>query len=238
MGVDRSGDQPTFTVPISTGIFQHWRQLGSAALLFICYVDKTTEEVTGDDGTRVGKVYGGVPCRDADVARAFGCSRRTILRWRNRLIKFGYICAKRTPVGFSIGVLKSKKWRKGREGVMEQAGHIRSDIPVTSDVTAVSLPYRHNNDNTRTPNARTATKPADAPLAFSGEVLKITGRQGRAFIEAFPHLDLPREYAKADAWLVAHADRKVKRLSQFMYQWLAKCPAPWFSKQRQEPEWM
>jgi hypothetical protein len=101
-------------------------------------------------------------------------------------------------------------------------------------------PFKEEKENNKKTKPRTATKPADAPPAFSGQVLKITGRQDRAFGEAFPCLDLQAEYRKADAWLMAHTERRIKRLSQFMYQWLGKCPAPWFSKRRQpgEGEWI
>jgi len=240
------GADRTFRVPVSTGLFRHWRQLGEAALLLIFYIDRTTRESIGPDGARMGAVYGGKPCPDAHVASAFGCAARTVRRWRNRLAKFGYILQRRTPVGQVISVMRSKKWPgkptdQERTDVSAQNGQpcpIRADNPVLSERTDVSDPIKTEQGQDKDKKARTATKPADALLAFSGEILKVTIRQDRAFSEGFPHVGLQAEYRKADAWLVAHTERRIKRFSQFMYQWLAKCPAPWFSKQRQEPEWM
>jgi hypothetical protein len=65
-------------------------------------------------------------------------------------------------------------------------------------------------------------KTPDAPLAFSGKELRITERVHGSFTNAFPWVDLPAEYAKMDAWLAAHLDRRIKKFSQFAYSWVAK----------------
>ena len=80
------------------------------------------------------------PIRDEDTARAFHgqCSERTTRRWRQRLARYGYITQKRTPVGYVIRVMKSKKWahlespnRKvnGQKWPVRSARNGQSEVP-------------------------------------------------------------------------------------------------------------
>jgi transposase len=113
MTMEKTNTQ-TFMIPISTGIYDHIKSLGSAVYLMIYYVDKTTREVTANDGSKAGRVLGGAPLHDADVARALGVSVFTARRWRSRLARAGYIRQKRTGWGYTIELLKSKKWWRHR----------------------------------------------------------------------------------------------------------------------------
>lgn len=71
-----------------------------------------------------------------------------------------------------------------------------------------------------------AQKPAPSPLAFEGQVLKITEREDRALGKAFPWVSRPADYAKMDSWLVANSERRIRKFGRFAYNWVAKIPKP------------
>lgn len=50
-------------------------------------------------------------------------------------------------------------------------------------------------------------------------------KQTKAWREAFPSVDLPLEWSKARAWLVANPHRPKKRLAAFFYNWLSRALA-------------
>jgi len=244
---DRLPAERTFCVPVSTGIFRHWRRIGEAIWLFLFYIDRTTREFTGADGIRVGAVYGGKPCLDSHVASAFGCSKWTIRNWRSRLAKFAYIRQRRTPAGYTIEVMKSKKWRERDLDSELNKGTVQSCIPFQvglehpykSELKEPATPKKTEQGQNKDKKVRTARNQADAPLAFSGQILSVTKRQHRSFRDAFPSMDLDAEYRKADCWLLSHPERRIRRLGRFLYNWLQRS-APWYSKARQqrEAEWM
>src|ERR1017187_3652814 len=60
----RDSEKPTFRIPVSTGIFEHWRDIREAIWLLLWYIDKTTRESEADGGGTVGSVLGGLPIRD------------------------------------------------------------------------------------------------------------------------------------------------------------------------------
>lgn len=124
-----------FRVPVWTGIFEHYGRIKDAIWLYLWYVDRTTREVTTDDGRRVGIVLGGMPIRDSDPARSLGCSDVTTRGWRRRLAREGYILQTRAPVGYVIRVQKSKKWRA--DGAVKK---YRSERYKSTDQTGMNLP--------------------------------------------------------------------------------------------------
>ena len=108
--LENSASRKTFRIPVSTGIFEHYPKIGEAIWLLLFYVDRTTDEIPAPDGRRIGRVLGGCPMRDAEVAKAFCCSTKTVRRWRHRLASHGYINARRTPFGAVIEIVNSQKW--------------------------------------------------------------------------------------------------------------------------------
>jgi hypothetical protein len=117
-----SAPQRTFRIPVSTGIFDHYREVGDALWLLLFYIDRTTEERSAPNGKFSGTVLGGRPVRDTEAAKTFGCAVYTIRRWRRRLVSRGIIRARRTPFGAVIEVVNSQKWHvKSREGTGEAA---------------------------------------------------------------------------------------------------------------------
>lgn len=97
----------------STGVLRppHPKQLGGAYLLLM----KLEDMVTTAEGTD-GLVLRGAPVSDSRISREMGLPRSTVISWRRRLLKHGYIDARRTDRGFILSVHKSKKaQRLGRE---------------------------------------------------------------------------------------------------------------------------
>lgn len=112
---DAAGAKGTFRIPVSTGIFDHYKKLKSSIWLFFWYIDKTTVE---EDG--YGHVLGGKPVLDSVPAKVLGVSNDTIAAWRENLERHGYIRARRTPYGHVISVAKSKKWVGKKPSEMSQ----------------------------------------------------------------------------------------------------------------------
>ena len=106
-------EKQTYRIPISNGILEHCRKIGESIWYFLWCVYKTTKEITDENGNRVGKILGGKPVCDQDVADVLNVSKWTIRRWRENLTELGYIKTTRTPNGHTILVAKSKKWTAG-----------------------------------------------------------------------------------------------------------------------------
>jgi hypothetical protein len=102
----------SFRIPVYSGIFEHYQEIGDAVWLLMFYVDRTTIEKPSEngDGTKVGYVLGGAPIHDADIAKVFGCHKKTISRWRKILLRKPYIEQTRTPYGRTTRVSNSKKF--------------------------------------------------------------------------------------------------------------------------------
>jgi hypothetical protein len=97
----------TYAIPVSNGLLasQHRQKIGSAIWLFLLFIDWTTEEQDG-----VGHVLGGKPIKVSQLMEALALEERQVRKQLQRLKTGGYIVLSRTPRGYSIDVLKSKKW--------------------------------------------------------------------------------------------------------------------------------
>src|SRR5579872_502559 len=119
-----------FFIPVYNGILEHCRKMGDAIWLFLWLIDHTTKEEHDK-----GKVLGGMPIRDRDIARSLGgVSVKTIRRWRSALTLSPYIEATNTGHGFSYTVLKSKKRSKktsqsGQKCLTRVDKNVHSELP-------------------------------------------------------------------------------------------------------------
>ena len=122
-------------VPVSNGIVdpKHYRSMRESIWMFYYLLDKQTRGVDSDGN---GKVLGGKPIRDSDIAAAFGVSIRTVRRMRDRLFQFGYVTARRTPYGYVYAITKPKKWK-------DKTGE-------RSDKSVLSLTSSEGRDRTQT----------------------------------------------------------------------------------------
>ncbi len=99
-----------FNVGLSNGLLEkkHYLAMRGDALWFYSFLlDKQTRRL---DKNGLGKVAGGAPISDGDVAAALGCSEKTVSRWRRKLARGGYIAARRTSFGYVYSITKPKKW--------------------------------------------------------------------------------------------------------------------------------
>lgn len=132
-------DGQTFRLSIWNGIFEHCSKIKDAIWLFLLYINWTTEEVEPDEETvqsselggdagLEGVVRGGIVVSDGVTAKGIpGTTRKTTLRWRERLALNGFITQDRKNYGYVIRVLKSKKWdADGAEGTFR--------IPVSTGI--------------------------------------------------------------------------------------------------------
>lgn len=94
-----------YTLPISNGIIEHRQKIGSSIWLFILLIDWTTAEENG-----IGKVKGGKPIKLKELMEALTLKERQISSQLQRLKTGGYIRLRRNPYGYTIEVLKSKKF--------------------------------------------------------------------------------------------------------------------------------
>jgi predicted DNA-binding transcriptional regulator len=103
----------TFAIPISSGIFAHCQKIGIAIWVFIWMIDRTTKEVSTEEGCAEGLVYGGKPIRAREIAQDLGMATRTVHAHIEQLISAGYLhridYGEGLPSGYSV--VRSKKWK-------------------------------------------------------------------------------------------------------------------------------
>jgi helix-turn-helix protein len=69
-------------------------------------------------------------------------------------------------------------------------------------------------------------KPRPSLSAFTGSHFTVSKKQDHLLAEAFPWIDRPAEYRKADSWLEADPERRPKRPGRFLHNWFSRIPAP------------
>jgi hypothetical protein len=68
--------------------------------------------------------------------------------------------------------------------------------------------------------------PAPPSLSFSGQHLSVTTKQDLLLGEAFPWVERPAEYRKADSWLEANREKRTKKVSRFLHNWFNRLSQP------------
>lgn len=68
--------------------------------------------------------------------------------------------------------------------------------------------------------------PATPSLSFSGQHFAVTQKQDALLGEAFPWIDRPAEYRKADSWLEANPDRRPQKANRFLHNWFSRITQP------------
>jgi hypothetical protein len=117
------GDKVSRPIPVWNGIFDHYLKIGSALWTFESFIDRITLESDG-----IGWVLGKSPVKVSEIAAAIpGMGEKTVRLHLARLARHGYIKKTRTPYGFVIGVVNSKKFDIWR--AKENGQKARSDCP-------------------------------------------------------------------------------------------------------------
>ena len=81
----------------------------------------------------------------------------------------------------------------------------------------------------KTRDGRRETKegaPAAPSLSFSGQHFTVSQKQDTLLGEAFPWIDRPAEYRKADSWLEANPDRRPQKANRFLHNWFSRITQP------------
>jgi hypothetical protein len=121
---------------------------GDALWLYSFLLDRQTRRL---DKHGLGKVAGGAPVSDGNVAESLGCSEKTVSRWRRKLLRGSYITAKRTPYGYVYAIAKPKKWDKADRTETADHSHGRSDTnSVSIDRTETADHSPHKSERNRT----------------------------------------------------------------------------------------
>lgn len=102
--------------PVWNGIFEHRDGIACAIWVFLWCIDKVTEEREG-----IGIVLGGSPVKIASIAADLKMGEHTIRRHCDALEERNYIRRRRTPYGFVIEVLRSRKF-----GIWSPRGSVKS----------------------------------------------------------------------------------------------------------------
>jgi hypothetical protein len=114
----RHDGRKSYPIPVWNGIFDHLPKIRSALAVFLWCIDRVTQEDSG-----VGFILGGSVVSVSRIAQEVHESERTVRRHLHRLATNGYLALKRSPYGFVIAVLNSRKfgiWRSDKVGHPER----------------------------------------------------------------------------------------------------------------------
>lgn len=106
------GDKESRPLPVWNGILDHCERIGCAIWEFLWCIDKVTSESDGS-----GIVLGGAPVKIGRIARDLGLGEHSVRRHLSDLTYGEYIRRRRTPYGFVIEVLNSRKFGVWRSNV-------------------------------------------------------------------------------------------------------------------------
>jgi hypothetical protein len=99
------GEKESRPIPVWNGVLEHCRRIAFAIWVFLWCLDKITEERDG-----IGVVLGGSPVKIAQIAADLELGEHTVRRQCECLERENYIRRRRTPYGFVIEVLNSRKF--------------------------------------------------------------------------------------------------------------------------------
>jgi uncharacterized protein YdaU (DUF1376 family) len=89
-----------------------------------------------------------------------------------------------------------------------------------------TLNNRDSDSDTDRDKRRKEEAPAAPSLSFSGQHFSVTTKQDAVLGEAFPWIDRPAEYRKADSWLEANPERRPKKANRFLHNWFSRISQP------------
>jgi hypothetical protein len=134
--------KPSYSFPVWNGILEHREKIGPALWEFLWCVDKITKE----DEHGVGWLLGKTVIDTKTIAEDLSECPDTAYDNMERLATEGYILRKRTPRGYCIGVVNSRKFSARRKSDSEKN-------PIHTESDSEKIP-NHNtpSDSEKTPN--------------------------------------------------------------------------------------
>lgn len=114
------GEKQSRPIPVWNGVLEHCCRVACGIWVFLWCLDKITEEREG-----IGVVLGGAPVKISRIAADLQVGEHTVRRHCDHLEKQNYIRRRRTPYGFVIEVLNSRKFEiwHARENVKNGQSH-------------------------------------------------------------------------------------------------------------------
>jgi hypothetical protein len=159
----RYRDKPSHPIPVWNGVLEHRKRIDGAIWLFLWLLDAVTNEK--DD---IGLVHGGAPVKVATIAQTLEFDEWTVRQHFKKLEEGGYVKRRRTPYGYVVYVIKSRKF-----GIWH--GHKRSEL-IEQEIGAASLKRsweRPRNKEDAARNAAITQQAAAAPEDSVWGFLKI-----------------------------------------------------------------
>ncbi len=126
--------KPSFTFPVWNGILEHREKIGPAIWEFLWCLDKVTFE--DEDG--IGWCLGKTPIDTKRIADDLNEHQNTAYANMERLAADAYIVRKRTPRGYCIGVVNSRKFSARRKSDSEKTPNRESQETVTQSGSSES----------------------------------------------------------------------------------------------------
>jgi hypothetical protein len=108
--------QPSYAIPLWNGVIEHREKIGPAIWEFIWCLDKITVE----DDRGIGWLLGKTPIDTKRIADDLIEHENTAHANMNRLAVEGYIVRKRTPRGYCVGVVNSRKFSARRKNESQE----------------------------------------------------------------------------------------------------------------------
>ncbi len=95
--------------------------------------------------------------------------------------------------------------------------------PPSSSSSSSSSPFPKKEEKIKSvPNPKTATGPKPYKLRVDDFFESINDEQRTIWIEAYPNVDLDKEFRKAKAWLLSNTGQAKKDFRKFLNNWLAR----------------
>jgi hypothetical protein len=139
--------QPSYAIPLWNGVIEHREKIGPAIWEFIWCLDKITVE----DDRGIGWLLGKTPIDTKRIADDLSECPDTAYDNMERLAAEGYIVRKRTPRGYCVGVVNSRKFSARRES-QKTVNHKESDSEKIPNHDSEKTPNHYESDSEKTPN--------------------------------------------------------------------------------------
>lgn len=148
------GKNPSHPLPVWNGILEHCQKMGPAIWEFLWCIDKITRE----DENGIGWCLGGAPIDTKRIAADLRECPDTAYNNMVRLANEAYIIRKRTPRGYAIGVVNSRKFQAFKSSKNESQQTVDQGAQGDSDKTRNHKPSDSDKNPNHTDQAETEGK--------------------------------------------------------------------------------
>ena len=123
--------------------------------------------------------------------------------------------------GMRLNAEKSESWR---QPVYEACAD--DDADDSADDDAQDAPIQEVRRKKEEGRKKKSAAQAPPSLSFSGQHFSVTEKQDALLGEAFPWIDRPAQYRKADSWMEANPEKRPKKTSRFLHNWFSREAQP------------